>query len=727
MSLAAPARAEPRARTLTDRFLAAVPLLSVFFWICVLYMWEAWRHGSPWLFGDELQMTQLSRAIADTGHAARRGQSYSPDTLYPYFTAPAWLIHNVRHGYSTAKYIDVITMTSTMFWTYGLARFVVGRRAALFAGAGSVLIPSLTFSSMLVPENVAYPYAALCFFLMAGAFVRRTTWWVSGAVVASLLAPLVRRELLAIPAAFVLTGLFILWRSPQAGRWRARWGRPDWLGFVVLVVGAAVLVSAVMGNQSHEWLVATRLYKHRMFTYGLWAWGAVVIELGVFPVLAALTSLWPAPGESFHPELRAFRSLSLAGLITFGWYTAVKASYLSTVFGTYVVERNLMYVIPLLLVGTAVWLERRSVHPAALAVSGIAVLYVVLKTPYGLLVGSHFYSQAPGAALIEWLNRTSVGLTPTDAKVLLVLILLAAVAVLLVPRYIPRAGLSLALAVAAFVLVWGSVGAVAGASASNASSRDDLSNIHGDPTWLDEQTHGAPALYLGQQIQDPNSEQLLEFWNRSLKAVWSLDGTAPGPGPTLTPNVRGIHGALYPDPHYPYAVAEPGIDVVGSVVATHAHKAGGGFQRWTLYRVAEPLRLRYAVTGLYADGWSGPNDTAYTRYSTAGDRAGTMRVLVSWRQWPGPNSAKVTVLMGRLAIGPDKQPAIGKITEVRTWRIRAKQSKTFVLRAPGPQFRVEVHVSPKFMPAQLVSTSSDRRELGAQVQYNFTSSPRRHR
>src|SRR5205807_579806 len=155
-----------------------------------------------------------------------------------------------------------------------------------------------------------------------------------------------------------------------------------------------------------------------------------------------------------------FRCVLLAGVLTFGWYTALKASYLSTVFGTYVVERNLIYIIPLLLVGTALWLERRRVHPWALLVAAVVVLYIVLKTPYGLLVGSHFYSQAPGAALIEWLNRTSVGLTPTDAKVLLVLILLAAVALLLVPRYIPRAGLPLALAVAAFVLVWGSVGAV---------------------------------------------------------------------------------------------------------------------------------------------------------------------------------------------------------------------------------------------------------------------------
>jgi hypothetical protein len=725
VSLAAPARVEPRGRTAADRLLAAVPLLTLFFWVCVFYMWEAWRHGSPWLFGDELQMTQLSRAIADTGHPARRGAAYTPDTLYPYFTAPAWLIHNLRNAYSTAKYMDVVAMTSTTFWTYGLARFVVGRRAALFAAAGSVVIPSLVFSSMLVPETVAYPYAALCFFLIAGSFVRRTRWWIVGAIVASLLAPLVRRELLAIPAAFVLAALFLLWRTPQAEGWRTRWDRRDWLGFVVLVLGAAVLVSAVMGNASTEWLIATRLYKHRMFTYGLWAAGAVVLELGVFPVVAGLASLWPAPGEVFRPEVRAFRSILFAGVIAFGWYTAVKASYLSTVFGTYVVERNLIYVIPLLLVGTALWLERRRIHPLALAVSGLVVLYIVLETPYGLLIGSHFYSQAPGASVIEWLNRTSVGLTPTDAKILLVLLLLGCVAVLAASTYVPPAALPLALGVAAFVLVWGFTGAVTGASASNASSRDDLSNIHGNPTWLDDATHGAPALYLGQQIQDTNSENLLEFWNRSLKDVWSLDGTAPGPGPALTPDVHGIHGVLFPDPHLPYVVAEPGIDVVGSVATTHLHKAGGGFARWTLYRVEEPLRLRYAVTGRFADGWSGPNDTAYTRYSTTGGRAGKLRVLVSWRQWPGPNSAQVTVLMGTLVIGPDKQPAIGKVTERRTWTIHAKQSKTFTLRAPGPQFRVEVHVSPKFMPAQFIP-SGDRRELGAQVQYAFIEPQRKH-
>ena len=89
MSLVAPrTRAAEHDRTLADRFLAAFPLLAVFFWLCVVYAWEAWRHGSPWLFGDELELTQLSRAIAATGHAARRGQPHSFDSLYTFSSTP---------------------------------------------------------------------------------------------------------------------------------------------------------------------------------------------------------------------------------------------------------------------------------------------------------------------------------------------------------------------------------------------------------------------------------------------------------------------------------------------------------------------------------------------------------------------------------------------------------------------------------------------------------------
>src|SRR4029077_20913218 len=61
------------ARTFSDRLLAAIPLANVYGWLFVVYFWESWGHITPWLFTDELEMTQLSRAIAGTGHPARRG------------------------------------------------------------------------------------------------------------------------------------------------------------------------------------------------------------------------------------------------------------------------------------------------------------------------------------------------------------------------------------------------------------------------------------------------------------------------------------------------------------------------------------------------------------------------------------------------------------------------------------------------------------------------------
>src|SRR2546428_6671559 len=106
-------------RTLADRVLAAIPLLSIFLWLCIVYAVEAWAHGTPWLFGDELEFTQLSRSIALTGHAARRGVPHSFDSLWWYVLAPAWRIGNVHTAYAAVKYVSVIVMTMVAFPAYG--------------------------------------------------------------------------------------------------------------------------------------------------------------------------------------------------------------------------------------------------------------------------------------------------------------------------------------------------------------------------------------------------------------------------------------------------------------------------------------------------------------------------------------------------------------------------------------------------------------------------------
>ena len=53
-----------------DRFYRAIPLASAFLWLVVLYGWQTRGHVTPWLFTDELKLTQISRSIEETGHAA---------------------------------------------------------------------------------------------------------------------------------------------------------------------------------------------------------------------------------------------------------------------------------------------------------------------------------------------------------------------------------------------------------------------------------------------------------------------------------------------------------------------------------------------------------------------------------------------------------------------------------------------------------------------------------
>ena len=119
-----------------------------------------------------------------------------------------------------------------------------------------------------------------------------------------------------------------------------------------------IAVNAAISHVSFAWLVATQHYKDRMLENGLWAVGALAVGVGVFPMIAGLAALVRPRGEEWTQERRAVVATMGSLIVGFGWYTAVKAAYISTTFSTLVVERNLIYVAPLLFVGTAMFFER---------------------------------------------------------------------------------------------------------------------------------------------------------------------------------------------------------------------------------------------------------------------------------------------------------------------------------------------------------------------------------
>jgi hypothetical protein len=123
---------------------------------------------------------------------------------------------------------------------------------------------------------------------------------------------------------------------------------------------------------------------------------------------------------------------------------------------------------------------------------------------------------------------------------------------------------------------------------------------------------------------------------------------------------------------------------------------------------------------VYPDGWTG-SQSSYTRYDTAGDRTGRMRVVVSRKSWGGPDKpGHVTIKIGPITIGDDKQPHVVTATQTKTFDIHSKQEVTVPLKVPGPRFRVEVTIAPTFVPHDLAPDVSDARELGAKVRYLFS-------
>jgi len=187
-----------------------------------------------------------------------------------------------------------------------------------------------------------------------------------------------------------------------------------------------------------------------------------------------------------------------------------------------------------------------------------------------------------------------------------------------------------------------------------------LSNYPSPPNWLDKATDQKPSIYLGQNVTDPQGIWLTEFWNRSLKYVWSLDATAPGPGTTppgyLTPDIardgrlvgRTIeHGA---PPGVNYIVADQDIKVAGKSLVQPVvkrvltedqfgfpiHKVVVEPTRWRLLQIAQPLRLQSTPVGIYSDGWTG-KFSAYNQFATPGNKPGWIKVRVSRAAFNGPD------------------------------------------------------------------------------------------
>ena len=440
-----------RRRRLRPEWLA---LLTVYAVTAGLALWQASNHPSPTIFTDEIEMTQLARSFAATGHATLRGQSiHGLAPLAAYLSAPFWWVNDVPTAYSLIKAFGALTMAAAVFPAYGLARLVVGHRWALFAAAGTGLSPALAYAPILVKEPTAYPAATLALFLITRWLARPTLRGAALAVGACALGLIAKDQLAVLFPIFGAAGLALVWRGARMTEFRQAWTPGDWVGTATLALGVLLACGAYVAHRSQSWYIATTFYEGRMLDFGLWAAGALAIGLGVVPVVAGLASVVRPKDEAARPGTFALAFVTIVSVVCFGVYTAVKAAYLSTVFANLTLERNLIFLVPLLFAGTALFFERRGGRWWAVVAAGIFVLYLVRATPYSLTQYPNY--EAHGSRDAALANRIFRWPADTIEHVLVTVTVVATAALALVPRIRSRRlALTVTATIAALTLAW---------------------------------------------------------------------------------------------------------------------------------------------------------------------------------------------------------------------------------------------------------------------------------
>jgi len=216
-----------------------------------------------------------------------------------------------------------------------------------------------------------------------------------------------------------------------------------------------------------------------------------------------------------------------------------------------------------------------------------------------------------------------------------------------------------------------------------------------DLSWIDEKvgSDADAAFLLTPDFQaDPHPLWQSEFWNRSVRRVFTLDAVDPNNYPTV-PTTLSRDGRIVtaPGTRKPnYIVTAPGVAVDGKLLASTP--------RLALFQVSSPLRLDNRTSGLTADGWTGA-DATFTRYD------------------PGAKVVFVSLARPDLPTGPAhvqmELVSRGSTVSHRALLVRPDSSKTFRFPAPPAPFSVRMHVTPTFSPAQF--GIADTRTLGVRA------------
>jgi hypothetical protein len=664
------------------------------------------QHPAPWIFDDELIYSKLATSFADSGTLVVRGAHIGVGPVYPILISPAYKIFaDPAHAYAAAKAINAVVMSLAAIPAYLLARRLLGTGLSFLAAALTVAIPSMTYTGTIMTENAFYPAFLTCALALVLVLERPTLWRQVFLLAAIGVTFLIRAQGIVLLGALVTSILAVVVFDAAAAR-ESLWSRAfvrrldafrmTWLLLVagaILVLAAEVARGRSVGNilgayrGVTSWSYSVRGVA-RWFLYHI---AELDLYLGILPFAAFLVLLGVAFRRDVVNRPLAIFAAATASLTV--WLTLSAAAFAARNASANgglgrIEERTVFHVAPFFLIALLVWVGWRGARPwRGAAVAAVVAAALPGLIPYGQLVNLSALSDTFAFIPIYRLaSDGTIGFGDMPFAITLAS-LVAALLFLVLPRRL--ALLAPLLVLAYFAFAERSLDRQIGETSSGVLAQ----GLSGRREWIDEKVGTSArvvALWTGNA--SPLSVSENEFFNRSVRDVYAVEGAPPLPvqlpeaPTTLSPSGAILLGGR--PARTQYALADRSVTVQGRPVARDAAVGTA------VYRVDGPLRLRERVTGIYADGWSGPT-VSYTRYAC---RGGRLRLVLAGQQGLSPAAARVS--------------AAGKSVSVP--KSGASRTLSVPLRPRGGRCDAVVSVSPVFVPAQVVGTP-DTRSLGVRV------------
>ena len=663
---------------------------------------------APTILTDELTYSQLARAFADGRFSLNTGYGI----VYPLLLAPSWAF--TSHGtdaYEWMKATNAVLVSLTAIPVFLWAKRMMRPRYALLAAVLTLLLPSLAYSGHIMTENAFLLFFMLAAWTIAVAVERPTILHQILVVVAIVAAFETRAQaVVLLPALPLIIVLHVLAEERAAGSFALVGCGRRLLRFWPLAAIAALGVLAIaVRTVATDWHASQLLQAYSSTTggqytaptvsrYFLWHLGEATFALGVIPVAALLLLLGLGLlNRTRSAAERAYLSTAVVAIPLVILQVAIFTSW----FSQRVSERNMFCVFPIVLIGLALWLDRRAERPARTTALAAAIAGVLtLSVPFAFL-----YQRSPStetwAIVLPYMLTRKLSGGADDVYFLIVVGVAAALLVfgMLRPRLVLLA-VPILLA-GYFVLSEASAVHTVGKAAADYRRAPSLAP---DADWLDRSVPMGTgvALITGSSL-GPDTDRLIgwetSFFNRTpfTWLQWGTDLTAD----PLTGRVTSPTGG-------PLALP---TDVVTPSSAWFKGPTLTDRGAYVLQQPTQPYALARASAGIFADGWTAPSATL-TVYD-ASLPAGDLRITAS-RAFPGavPPDATVTLEFGHLMRNTDGSVGI-TAGSTQTLHLTGGAVAALTVPSPAPPYRVQVTVDPAFVPS--TAGAADTRTLGTHL------------